>query len=148
MFRKRLSLTILALAIATAALVTGPITHAHAYGSNAVYQITMSFNCQNKTLCQASPSNPFGIGGGWGWIELDSGGTGDIQFEGQGHNNADPLLNGAIHFSGDVSWWTNGTLLFISTPAGLFVLPAAPGHYGGPSGPGINNEIQVSLIPH
>ena len=66
MLRKRLSPTIIALAIATTALVTGPITHARAYGSNAVYQITLSLNCQNKTLCQASLSNPFGIGGGWG----------------------------------------------------------------------------------
>jgi hypothetical protein len=58
----------------------------------------------------------------------------DIQFEGQSHSNADPTLNGAVHFSGDVSWWTDGTLLFITTPAGPFVLPAAPGHYGGPQG--------------
>ncbi len=152
----RLLLAVAAI-VAFGACTTASTSHALAYGGGpALYQITMSFNCQNKTLCVASPSNPFGIGGGWGWIDLSSNLTGDIQFEGQGHDNADPALNGAVHFAGDVSavvlQMPSGPLLVIQGTSGTalgFVigLPATPGHYQlPPTGPGISNQVQISMV--
>ncbi len=151
----------LALALAFLAFVfTVGMTRApraHAYGNTAVYQITFSLNCMNETLCQPSASNPFGIGGFWGWIELDANATGDGEAEGQGHSNANPMLNGAVHFAlNDITWKTatapdGSTVLLISAPAEFgpqpLVFPAAPGHYTFSFGPGTNNQIQITQVP-
>src|SRR5262249_8623299 len=65
---------------------------AAAYGADAVYQIGLSFNCDNKVACALSESNPFGPGGFWGWIELDSAthpgtsGTANIAVTGCSHD--------------------------------------------------------------
>ncbi len=141
--------------VAAGALALSVATGALAYGNRAVYQIGLSFNCQNRALCVASPQNPFGIGGGWGWIELDPNGTGDIAFEGQGHDNVQPYLNGAVHIAGDVSWTLSSdrsTLIVVlpvlPSPENVLLLPAVPGHYQlPPSGPGMSNQVQINLIP-
>ncbi len=140
---------------AAGVLALSSATGALAYGNQAVYQIGLSFNCQNQALCVASAQNPFGIGGGWGWIELDQDGTGDVAFEGQGHNNAQSYLNGAVHIAGDVSWTLSSdrsTLIVVlpvlPSPENVLLLPAAPGHYQlPPSGPGMSNQVQINLIP-
>ena len=124
------------------------------YGSGAVYQIGLSFNCMNKTLCQESAQNPFGIGGFWGWIELDKGGTGEAQLLGQGHSNANPLLNGAVKLSiDDITWTTvqtpQGSALVISAPElgpQPLLLPATPGNYRFSFGPGTESVVQIALV--
>ena len=70
---------------------------AAAYGNGAAYQVGLSFNCQNLVACVASTTNPFGIGGIWGWIVVDNAGNVDGELEFQGHRNADPSLNGSGH---------------------------------------------------
>jgi hypothetical protein len=138
---------VLAMPLAILALVLAPVLTALAYGNQAVYQIGLSFNCQNPTLCVASPQNPFGIGGVWGWIELDADGTGDVESTGQGHDNANPALNGVFRVAGDVTWSSDGQTLTIILPGvGPISLPAAPGHYELRPAPGINNELQVNLL--
>lgn len=148
---------VLAAILMAGAIVAFSAGSALAYGPTHVYEGTFSFNCMNKTLCQASPSNPFGIGGFWGWIELDAGGTGDGEGQFQGHGNANPALNGSGHVTfDDLTWWTftapDGTqLIAILAPAEFgpqpLIFPAGSGHYSQQPAPGINNQIQVSLIP-
>ena len=140
--------------VALSAFVGGS---ARAYGPTHVYEITFSFNCQNQTLCQASPSNPFGIGGFWGWVELDAGGTGDGQAEFQGHDNANPALNGSGHVTfADLSWTTfttpdGSSFVSMSAPAEFgpqpIVFPAGGGHSAQKPAPGISNEINITLLP-
>jgi len=154
----RIRRAFLALATATAlaggVVGFGAVGAAADYGSGAVYQIGLSFNCMNMTLCQASAQNPFGIGGFWGWIELDKGGTGEAQLLGQGHSNANPLLNGTVKLSiDDITWTTvqtqRGLALAISAPElgpQPMFLPAAPGNYDFSFGPGTQSVIQVALV--
>lgn len=137
---------------------------AAAYGNGAVYQVGLSFNCQNQVECVASQSNPFGIGGIWGWIVIDGAGKVDGQLEFQGHQNANPALNGAGHISlsGFAAPTTqrlpfvpadpNGNYLLILQCGGagcqpVFEIDATPGHYAQDFGPGIHNELQVSRLP-
>jgi len=135
-----------------------------AYGNGAAYQVGLSLNCQNPVACVASPTNPFGIGGIWGWIVVDSSGHVDGELQFQGHQNADPRLNGSGHIS--LSGFAmpthaqapfipadpNGNYLLIfqcsangCSPA--FEIEATGGHYSQNFGPGINNELQVSQLP-
>src|SRR6266571_2335894 len=52
---------------------------ANAYGPAAVYQIGISENCNNPSLCGG------GGGGFWGWAEVDNDNTVDAQFADCGH---------------------------------------------------------------
>ena len=76
--------------VGAVALAAAPAPAA-AYGTDHLYQVTLSYNCLNSTICA---STPFGIGGIWGWLEPDAGGAADGQLLFQGHQNADPTLNG------------------------------------------------------
>jgi hypothetical protein len=103
-------------------------TPAAAYGNNAVYQITFSFNCNTvNDPCYQQ----FGFGGLWGWIALNSDGTADIQATACGHDRAG--TGGATHFGGDGSWssTTIPGMLFIPASVLPFPLafPATPGQY-------------------
>ncbi len=133
-------------------------TPAAAYGNDAVYQIMFSFNCDSPTAaaCQVGPNNPFGPGGFWGWIELDStthpgattGGDADLVVTGCDHGRTSAPHGGADHFNLDGTWFYAGGLLFISAgPIGTLVVPAAPGHYSMHPAPAIANEVQITLIP-
>jgi len=121
-------------------------------------------NCQNPVACVASPTNPFGIGGIWGWIVVDNAGNVDGELQFQGHQNADPNLNGSGHIS--LSGFAvpthfqlpfipadpNGNyLLIFQCGAGgcqpAFEIEATPGHYAQNVGPGINNELQIAQLP-
>jgi len=97
---------LLILAVAVAAMLTpswrsAPTAHAD-YGK-AIYQITMSENCNNPAVCGPN------LGGFWGWAALfgtaDSG-TGDGEFTFCGHTIAagGPGLAGAGHQSVDFTW--------------------------------------------
>jgi len=137
---------------------------AAAYGNGAAYQVGLSLNCQNPVTCVASPTNPFGIGGIWGWIVVDKAGNVDGELEFQGHQNADPALNGAGHISlSGFAVPTTQQLPFIpADPNGKYLLifqcgsggcqpffeiEATGGHYSQNLGPGINTQLQVSQLP-
>lgn len=97
--------TALAVAALTAGGLVSAASVAQAYGGDGsmdVYQIGVSFNCNNKSVCGAD-----NLGGFWGWAELDhdpatNTNTGDAQFTGCSHGT----FTGAEHTSVDVTnWW-------------------------------------------
>ncbi len=93
-----LSAILVALPIVSVGLPT-----AHAYGKTALWQIGLSENCDNKTLCLQPP---FGIGGFWGWVEFDSDGTADAQLTGCSHLSTSlGVITGADHISINASAW-------------------------------------------
>jgi hypothetical protein len=102
--RKLVVLAVLVAAATVALVVAGP---AGAYGGDGhmgVYQVGVSFNCDNRSLCGSD------LGGFWGWLELDnaapggqSGTGGDAQFAFCGHGGG---FSGAGHSSVDIdTWW-------------------------------------------
>jgi hypothetical protein len=120
-------------AIVSASLAVGLVAaqagSVFAYGKTAVYQVEISAN------------QSFASGGGYGvwlWIELDSNGTGDYTGSDCGHNLDGHGSAGAVSDKGDVTWWTDGTNLYINgvvlngvPPSGLpisITVPAAYGH--------------------
>jgi hypothetical protein len=152
---RRILLSVVSSGALIIALFAAGATTASAYapGNIAEYQIGLSFNCQNPVTCVASTTNPFGIGGFWGWIELDAGCTGDAQLTAQGHNNANPFLNGVFHLAvHDITWATVpspfGAALAITSPTlgGVMFLPAASGHYQLNTGPGQMGNIQINQL--
>jgi hypothetical protein len=161
MHRLRVTLGVL---VGIAGLLLAGVAPAAAYGSGAAYQVGLSLNCQNPVTCVASQTNPFGIGGIWGWIVVDKAGNVDGELEFQGHQNANPALNGTGHIS--LSGFAvpttvrlpfipadpNGQYLLIYQCAGgscqpFFEIEATGGHYAQNFGPGINSELQVSQLP-
>jgi hypothetical protein len=150
--------------VASGAILVTSAMPAAAYGNGAAYQVGLSLNCQNPVTCVASPTNPFGIGGIWGWIVIDKSGNVDGELEFQGHQNANPSLNGAGHISlSGFAVPTKVHLPFIPTdPNGnyflifqcgsggcqpFFEIEATGGHYAQAFGPGTNSELQVSQLP-
>jgi hypothetical protein len=149
-----------------ALLVLAGAVNASAYGTEHLFQITFSENCVNPTLCVAGPNNPFGIGGIWGWVEPDLGGSADAQVTFQGHRNADPMLNGTVHLPSDWRWEIitltpppppfisppdpNNHYFHFTIPAAPFpfefLTPATPGKYSENLGPGINANITVTQM--
>jgi hypothetical protein len=148
---------------------TGP--PAHAYGSAALWQIGLSFNCNNHSLCGSQ------LGGFWGWAEFDSDNTADAQLTGCSHMQGGPAA-GAQHFSADVHSWTiapgsagpatffvtsetdtitgrqGGPPVVIDIPSEYMDtgVPAVAGHFssrtlfGMQAPPGTNFEIQVAKL--
>jgi hypothetical protein len=164
MSRLRLVLA-LAAAVATAVSVGAVARTASAdYGPLAVYQVTLSFNCNNPTLCGPD------LGGFWGWAVFNSDGTADAELTGCGHSVAGGG-GGAIHFHADVDdWFVQNGDFWSSSEVDTFVgrdahtevvttpqdtgIPAAPGHYstsevlGFKAPPGMAIQIQVTKIPN
>ena len=142
----------------TVALATS--TPAAAYGSDAVYQLEFSFNCNNPSRPDVC-ANEFGTGGGaWGWIELDStthpgiAGDADIEITFCDHGRFEgPPFGGAGHFSLDGVWLIVNGFIVISVPSfpelGVLIVPAAPGHYSMVNDPvvGATAVFQVVRIP-
>jgi hypothetical protein len=169
---RRLTSTV-ATTILVAAGVLSASGAAHAYGGGGhlnVYQIAISFNCNNKAFCGGQ-----NLGGFWGWAEVDENvttgaHTGDAQLTGCSHGT----FKGAAHTSIDVTdWWTaqgsaGPTTLFTdevdtTTYRGhkdvqTFTnndtgIPLVPGHhstseiFGFNPPPGVSAMIQVSYKP-
>ncbi len=168
----RVRSTILAF-LSAAALAAGlsgvASTGAAAYGNLAQWQIGLSFNCDNPTLCASS----FGLGGFWGWIEFDTNNTGDAELTGCSHLQASGPALGANHFSANITSWSvrpgsTGPMTFFADSGFITVdgrtggspvtfpfanqdvgAPAIPGHFssqtvfGFTAPPGTNFEIQV-----
>ena len=98
----------------------------------------------------------FGLGGFWGWIELDQGGTGDAAVSGCAHGLPGVPHGGAGGGPLEVTWTattTNGDP-FLTDPGGnyLFVpqvgltFPATAGHYSS-NVFGTVIQVQVVKIP-
>lgn len=171
----RRSLRYLATLAAAAALAAAFAASAGAYGGGAshdTWQIGLSFNCDNPSLCGG------GGGGFWGWVEFDrySDGSimGDAQLTGCGHSGpgGGPHSAGAGHFDVDATSAhigpaqpgdpnfnpdpsLDGTTFYIDSNVvngvpddpdflGDTGIPAAAGHYSDHAAPGITNLIQVS----
>ncbi|SRR5579871_2536391 len=124
MRRFRLGRLAVLLAVAAVAAFAAAGTASADYGNTAVRQIEISANV---------PGNQGG--GAWLWIELSGPGT-----SGTGtYAGADCGRGGAVSDKGDVSWWTDGTTIFISGVVfngfgGLPVpvtVPWKTGHYAG-----------------
>ena len=176
MFSK-ISRAFIALIVVSVLLGVAPRT-ALAYGNDALWQIGLSFNCNDPSLCL---NPPFGVGGLWGWIEFDKGGQGDATLAGCTHLSSSlGLLTGADYLRIEITNWTvgpggtfvitDGTVTFsgvntrgkpvtvpISAAFGGVLdtgVPAAAGHYsyaslfGFAPPPGVNFEIQVVQITH
>ncbi len=161
MLRRKLErrITILKLVALTAILsalsFTPMVPAAHAYGKTAIWQIGASFNCNNPSFCEV-------LGGGWGWIEFDSGGVGDATFTQCEHLISDtPPLSGAQGLLIDIENWyiapgsagpqsffvSDGTVTIVGHTGGppmtlplsaIFPspdigIPAVPGHYDAAS---------------
>jgi hypothetical protein len=94
----------LTLILAVIALLPAAIPPARAYGSTALWQIGLSFNCDNQALCLQPP---FGIGGFWGWVEFDTGSQGDATLTGCSHLSTSlNVLTGADHLQVNITGWT------------------------------------------
>ncbi len=159
-----------ALAISLALVVAFSVSlsrapSARAYGRLALWQIGLSFNCNNVASCGPQ------LGGFWGWAEFDSDNTADAQLTGCEHQQGGPAA-GAHHMSVAATGWTidpttgdfivtsevdtitgrtGGPPITVTIPSEYFDtrIPAAAGHYssqtlfGMQAPPGTNFEIQV-----
>jgi hypothetical protein len=140
-------------------------------GSMDVYQIGISFNCDNPSFCGSE-----NLGGFWGWGELDhnpttGANTGDAQLTGCSHGGG---FNGASHTSEDITDWhiapgSAGPQTFFVSGVDTDTfrgqrqvvpfsdndigVPALPGHYsstqifGFSTPPGVSAQIQVAFKP-
>jgi hypothetical protein len=147
---------------------------AGAYGSNALWQIGLSANCNNPSVCGADE-----LGGFWGWVELDADNTGDATFAGCGHLQGRQLpgSSGAGGLRIDITGWTieSGSAgpqtFFVTSEVDTFTgrggpvtvtipsenfdtgVPAVPGHYStadvfGFTAPGVAFQLQVVQLTH
>lgn len=158
-FRRALLVMLLPGAL-IAATVGGAVgtSVAQAYGTDHVYQLTYSLNCDNKASPLCAP-NAFGLGGAWGWIEPDSDATVDGQATFCAH------AQGAFHVSLDGAGWStvpasqlNGQFTVGTDPGGNYIVfdpssaigfiafPATPGHYSQSFGAGIQTQATVTLM--
>jgi hypothetical protein len=134
---------------------------AQAYGTDHVYQLTFSLNCDAKNSQLCAPDQ-FGLGGVWGWIEPDKDGTADATITFCAHGQGQ---NGAFHENLDgVSWsivpadqlgnrfpiGTDPTGNYIvfdpNSDLGFIAFPVTPGHYSNRFGPGIQTQGTVVLM--
>jgi hypothetical protein len=175
--RKRLALVALVLTAVIAASFTAGTAKAE-YGPLAVYQIAISQNCNNPTVCGPD------LGGFWGWAVFNSDGTADAELTGCGHLQGGPGGGGggAGHQSIDATGWLiapsaddpsidtfwishevvtstgHGPPVTETDPDGPYPfdtgIPATPGHYstsdllGFTPPPGVSFDIQVVEIPN
>jgi hypothetical protein len=101
----KFSRALIALVIVSGMLGAAP-SKAQAYGNDALWQIGLSFNCNNQDLCL---NPPFGVGGLWGWIEFDTGGQGDATLAGCTHLSSSlGLLTGADYLHIEITNWMIG----------------------------------------
>jgi hypothetical protein len=160
---KKLAFSLIATLALTVLIAGSTASTAAAYGNDAVYQIEFSGNCDNPAnfFC----ANVFGVGGIWVWAALDADHTGDGTVAFCAHGFPTAPHGGAFGSPIDVTWSTmsyagnpmnigsvnqdpNNNYLVISTTQGpLITVPATPGHYSFRSGPAVQAQTQVVLIP-
>jgi hypothetical protein len=146
MFRRMLLVPLVAAAMTVTGMVL-TISPANAgYGPGHEFQITLSMNCDNPSVCGSN------LGGDWGWAVLNANGTGDLQstfcFHVLGMGGG-----GAGHASVDIFSWTiaDGHFVILSASDPSFVgptpIPSAPGRYRFHPAPGVNTEVNVVAVP-
>jgi hypothetical protein len=142
-----------------------------AAADSAGIKVTLSYGCQDKTLCGSSL---LGVGGIRGWLEAEGNGSADGHLLAQFHSSG-PVLDVTYQSTG-VSGYTsvfcppgstapdcflvnlespppdpnyNYFEFFVQFPDGSapVVTPATPGHYGVHSAPGVFKEITVTALP-
>ena len=164
---RRLALLAAGLAVSAGMFLSGGHSVVKAYGTEHLFQLTYSANCDNPSvpLCAAPPAG-FGLGGAWGWIEPDgpagatSGGA-DGQVTFCSHQTAG-LRNGAFHLSlSDTPWIEllgsqlppgtfpvdfpgNPAETYIDVPAVGLAFPVTPGHYSVKVAPGV--QVQATVV--
>jgi hypothetical protein len=166
-------LVLAAAAVAALALSTSPV---NAYGGGAahdMWQVGLSFNCNNPDFCGDE------VGGFWGWVEFDrsADGTqtwGDAELAFCSHTVGGGGFAGAGHSSIEVESWTiepgsagpqtffasgEQTDMFRGTKETFDIthedtgISAVPGHYstseilGMSAPPGVAIQIQVAFRP-
>jgi hypothetical protein len=146
-----------ALAVATLGVSTSGVA-AYGRADHPLAQIEFSANCNNPgfALC-APPPDGFGLGGIWLWIEIDTGGTGDVAGAGCGHVRGGG--GGAGSIRGDVTWWASTGpqgLAFAVDPHNLYYnvdigdggpplsFPQTVGHYSFKPAPGVTVQTQIA----
>lgn len=176
---KRLS-ALMTAAVVAAALMALPVGPALAYGGGAhhdMWQVGLSFNCNNPSLCTELGE----VGGSWGWAEFDRSADGqetwgDAELAECDHTvgSGGPGAAGVFHQRIEVTSWTieegsAGPETFFVTgtetdfgPHGTKVtypienvdtgIRAKAGHYTttdllGFSAPGIAVQVQVAYRP-
>jgi hypothetical protein len=155
---------LLASALTAGVLMLG-VGNAAAYGPDHLYQLTFSLNCDNKSSQLCTPQ-VFGLGGFWGWIEIDgasasaTSGTYDAQVTGCNHLTG--TQPGAQHSNiSDAPWAIVPSAAFppntfavgvdpndrYLVPFGTgLAFPVTPGHYPTRFGPGITAQAQVVVM--
>jgi hypothetical protein len=150
-----------------AAMITATVSGAlgasvaQAYGTNHVYQLTFSLNCDNKASQLCAPT-AFGLGGVWGWIEPDSDGTADatITFcaHSQGFNGADHANLGGVEWSIVPASQLDGRFPVGNDPTGNYIVfdsssplsflafPVTANKYSISFGPGVTAQSTVTLL--
>jgi len=131
---------------------------ARAYGNDALYQLTYSANCNNPSVPLCAP-DVFGLGGGWGWIEIDgapgdTSGTADAALTICHHQTAGQV-NGATHVNLEDTPWVellgkdlppaafpvdfpgNPDETYIYVPAAMLAFPDESDHYSVRVAPGV-----------
>lgn len=104
-------LTIAVLSILALTSVPAAWAYGNAHGAQQEYQLTMSQNCNNRTICVDESGNPT-LGGFWAWAVLYTDGTFDATTTGCGHTGGPvldlaPPYGGASHCNVDGYWNTN-----------------------------------------
>ena len=159
---------------------------AYGHKDGPLAQIELSANCNNPAFplcfppcdpadtscepCQLDGSNAadcggVGTGGIWFWIEVDTGGTGDISGAGCGHvvGGGGPHSAGAGSLRGDVTWSysslkdapagvnffgffdPNDRYYLVTTPDGeQWLFPVTTGHYSFSPVHGVTLQLQVA----
>jgi len=145
------------LVVAGLGLTAGGVA-AYGRADQPLAQIEFSGNCNNPSfpLC-AAPPNGVGLGGIWLWIEIDSGGTGDVAGAACGHDRAGS--GGAGSIRGEITWWpSTGPQgeAFVTDPHNQYYnvslgdggpplsFPQTVGHYSFAPVPGVSLQIQVA----
>jgi hypothetical protein len=163
---RRISRSMLAI-IAPAAMIVAMVggafgaTAAHAYGTDHVYQLTYSLNCNDKNSPLCAP-DVFGLGGVWGWIEPDSDGTADATvtfcehgqgFNGAHHENLDEIAWSIVpgselgdRFAVGVDPTDQYIIFDENSDLGFIAFPVTPNHYSTSFGPGITAQGNVVLM--
>ena len=165
--------TVIAGALAVVGLLAAAAP-AGAYGTGKIYEVTYSANCDNPSspLCAPFPAG-FGLGGAWGWFEID--GSSPNATSGTADGTATFCSHGSPAFHAnltDTPWITmtgaqiaqlnagqplsnqifpadfpgKSTENYIVVLAIGFAFPTTPGHYSVKAGPGVTVQSTVTAV--
>lgn len=150
------ALLVVCLVLAAVAASVAPRAFAYGSADQPLAQLTLSQNCVSPNICSGIPGVKGG-GGLWGWIEIDTGGTGDaagalcFHLAGLGAGAGGGRLS--INWEYDSLETMPAGIVPVGTdPNDLYYVvfqfgiafPTTPGHYSTMTAPGIQTQAQVS----